>query len=649
MNGLDFFLRVLKPWARDPGFYQTVFAEMSDVPAHEGPSAEPNIDLCKYSWPLTHGRRRQADRAARRGPGAARRREGQPRRQPGARSVGLWRSRFQRAGRSAGSARGRHAEPERPWRTTHRSLGRRIAALKRGGRQARVPRPSEFAAWIKSEAPRRTGPSGVGKDNYNWYLKNVLLSPLRFRSAAGRCCSASSTARWPRCGWRKCATAPRRRSPKSAIPPPIASMAEARNERLYRLLVDAGFIADKPYYRSALFGQLGDYTPPAERNFFTHVTALDPLPLSSHQFHWIELARLRARAAPQPDPRHAAACSTSTPTARKGFATAMEEVLMQAGLYDDEPHGRELVWAMLANRAARGLASLRVQANEIGLDEAGKFHAAWTPRGWSDASSRLVGFEQLLYLRQPGYGPSYIVGKAAARPSARRSPRIAPKSNGRPFSLARDLRRDLGLGHRPAGDHRGRVARPTQARQLGALPALIDRRWPGSSSSSAAASRPTRSLELVRLLKKAGHQVTPGADQGRRAFRHRDEPRHAGRKRRFTPRLWDLKDEVEIGHIQLAASADFILVCPATADLLAKMAAGICRRPRDDPAARHRQAGGGRPGDERPHVATRRDAAQRRAAEGRWRASHRARRRRHGVRRIRPRPPARTAATSWTS
>jgi hypothetical protein len=70
------------------------------------------------------------------------------------------------------------------------------------------------------------------------------------------------------------------------------------------------------------------------------------------------------------------------------------------------------VWVMLANRAARGLASLRVQANEIGLAEAGRSHAEWTPRGWSDASSRLVGFEQLLYLRQPGYGPSYIVGKA---------------------------------------------------------------------------------------------------------------------------------------------------------------------------------------------------------------------------------------------
>ena len=84
---------------------------------------------------------------------------------------------------------------------------------------------------------------------------------------------------------------------------------------------------------------------------------------------------------------------------------------MQAGLYDDRPRARELVWVMLANRAARGLASLRVQANEIGLDEAGRFHAAWTPRGWSDPNSRLVGFEQLLYLRQPGYGPSYIIGK----------------------------------------------------------------------------------------------------------------------------------------------------------------------------------------------------------------------------------------------
>src|SRR6476660_6331202 len=53
MNGLDFFLRILKPWQRDPSFYATVFPEMSDVPAHEGPSAEPNIDLFAYKFPLS--------------------------------------------------------------------------------------------------------------------------------------------------------------------------------------------------------------------------------------------------------------------------------------------------------------------------------------------------------------------------------------------------------------------------------------------------------------------------------------------------------------------------------------------------------------------------------------------------------------------
>ena len=39
--------------------------------------------------------------------------------------------------------------------------------------------------------------------------------------------------------------------------------------------------------------------------------------------------------------------------------------------------------------------------------------------------------------------------------------------------------------------------------------------------------------------------------------------------------LWDLKDEVEMGHIQLSREADLVVIAPATADLMAKMAAGI--------------------------------------------------------------------------
>src|SRR5262249_23789081 len=53
MNGLDFFLRILQPWHRDPTFSATGCPEMSAVPAHEGPSAEPNIDLFAYKFPLS--------------------------------------------------------------------------------------------------------------------------------------------------------------------------------------------------------------------------------------------------------------------------------------------------------------------------------------------------------------------------------------------------------------------------------------------------------------------------------------------------------------------------------------------------------------------------------------------------------------------
>jgi hypothetical protein len=67
---------------------------------------------------------------------------------------------------------------------------------------------------------------------------------------------------------------------------------------------------------------------------------------------------------------------------------------------------------MLAQRAARGLGSLYAQANIYTLQQARDFHVAWTPRGWMRADLDLLGFEQLLYLRQPGYGTCYVTGKA---------------------------------------------------------------------------------------------------------------------------------------------------------------------------------------------------------------------------------------------
>ena len=95
----------------------------------------------------------------------------------------------------------------------------------------------------------------------------------------------------------------------------------------------------------------------------------------------------------------------------EGMATNMEEMMLHAGLYDDNPRAREIVWIMLAQRAARGIASLRAQANEYDMQQAKAFQVEWTPRGWMHPDLDLLGFEQQLYLRQPGYGTSYITGK----------------------------------------------------------------------------------------------------------------------------------------------------------------------------------------------------------------------------------------------
>jgi uncharacterized protein (DUF885 family) len=434
MNGFDFFHRVLRPWARDPGFYQTIFAEMSDVPAHEGSSAEPNIDLWTFTYPLSQADDAKLTELLNAVPAML---ADAKVNLAGSKAHDLWAYGSRAFNEQADAL----AQLEAGTLIMNDLGGKRPAtlegaspALRKAVHDARVA-TEQFSAWIKDEAPKRVGPSGVGKANYNWYLKNVLLSPYDFDAQKVLLQRELD---------RSLASLRLEEARNRALPPiaeytdPMAyrAMAEQRQAKLYKLLTDAGFIVDRPYYRDALNAQIGNYTPPAERNFFTHVTALDPLPLSSHQTHWIELARLRHE--PHPSPiRQTPPLFNIFEDRSEGWATAMEEVVMQAGLYDDIPHGRELVWIMLANRAARGLASLRVQANEIGLDEAGKFHADWTPRGWSDASSRLVGFEQLLYLRQPGYGPSYIVGKleldhllaeASHRAEARKRPFVASQA-----------------------------------------------------------------------------------------------------------------------------------------------------------------------------------------------------------------------------
>jgi hypothetical protein len=160
----------------------------------------------------------------------------------------------------------------------------------------------------------------------------------------------------------------------------------------------------------ALRAKIGDYVPLESRNFFAIATHYEPLTLYTHFYHWWDLARMRDE--PHPSPvRREALLYNIWDSRSEGMATAMEELMLRAGLFDDQPRAREIVWIMLAQRAARGLASLYAHANLFDLQQAKAFQVKWTPRGWMRPDLDLLGFEQQLYLRQPGYGSSYVTGK----------------------------------------------------------------------------------------------------------------------------------------------------------------------------------------------------------------------------------------------
>jgi hypothetical protein len=408
MNGLDFDLRVLKPWARDPTFYASVWGEQSDVPEHEGPSIDPIVDLENYHYPLSKADQKKLTCLLGAVPTVLQQAKNNLR-DSNAHDLWAYGPRAFRgqsktlADLEAGTSSMRTLEG--PVNGNLKGADRKLIAAVKAAREA----TDSFRAWLEATADSKTGPSGVGKENYDWYMKNVHLVPYTWeqqvtllrreleRSRASLALEEFHNRNLP---------------PLDRFTDPEAyqAMAQERMQKLTDFLIDGGLVEDKPYYRDAMKQQVGKLPPADVHNFFAESAARDPLPLDSHSYHWIELARRKHEP-------HASFIRSSTPlfdifdSRSEGLATAMEEVLMHAGLYDDSPRGREIVWILLANRAARGLASLYVQSNDMTLKQAGEFHGHWTPRKWSDPESDLVAFEQLLYLRQPGYGSSYITGK----------------------------------------------------------------------------------------------------------------------------------------------------------------------------------------------------------------------------------------------
>ena len=392
MNGLDFDHRVLRPWSRNPRFYAVYYTSPSDVPALEGPWRYGTLCLWKYEFPLQGEQYEDFEMHLKAIPRVLE----QAKKNLTEEAKDLWYLGIRR----------KKAESEylanmaERLKEDHPGLVPEIFRAKEA--------VDEFRAWLEEKYEGMTAPSGIGIENYNWYMKNVHLCPYTWED---------QLVIMERELERSIACLKLEESRNRHLPP----LQPPENREEYQKRFDEAVehfmrfmrenVMTLPEYMDGTLKRTVGFIPAGGlRDFFTQVDYHDPLPLRCHGTHWFDLARMAHE--PHPSPiRRVPLLYNIWDSRAEGLATGMEEMAMHAGLLDERPRVRELIWIMLACRCARGMGDLKMHSNEFTLKEAVDFGVERTPRGWMLKEGNTIWTDEDLYLQQPGYGTSYVVGK----------------------------------------------------------------------------------------------------------------------------------------------------------------------------------------------------------------------------------------------
>ena len=394
MNGFEFNFRVLKPWERDPAYYKSVWMNRSDVPAHEGPTHHSVIEIWQYNFPLSVTESARLDNQLKVIPIL----NEQAKINLTGNAKDLWIAGIRDIDRQVKDL---ILILNYPDVKNNQALDIRINEA--------IESTENFLDWLKTESLKKDGPSGIGKENYTWYQQNVHLVPLSWDDEV-MILKRELARAWASL---KLEEHKNRNLPNlvpASNPEEYDLIANQASKEFLNFLDKEEIIDVKDFYREALNEHLGEYIPEDKRNFFWITAHLDPKPLYSHFFHWFELAEMDLNPSNNII-RKEPLLYNIFDSRNEGVATGVEEMFMQTGLYENTPRSKEIVYILIAQRAARGLGSLYAHANLMSMEEAGKIHSEYTPRGWMKTEKELLIFEQHLYLRQPGYGTSYITGK----------------------------------------------------------------------------------------------------------------------------------------------------------------------------------------------------------------------------------------------
>ena len=390
MNGLDFDHRVLHPWKRDPAFYAVITTSEPDVPAREAPEIFNVLYLPEYTFPLGAEQEEEVQNKLQAIPGILR----QAKTNLTAKGKDLWFFGIRQKEReiSALAALSERLAKNSPGLIPSIDLAREAA--------------EEFKAWLEDEhASMQQTQDGIGVDNFNWYMKHVHLVPFNWQEQVD-ICRRELERSW---------TALKMEELRNRDLPPLKP-AQSVGELSIRLksAVDEfmKFLRDRDIFTvpdyMALNTEVNSYTPPEHQSFFTRVEYHHYLALRPHLIHWLEKQREKFNDHPI---RGIPLLFNIWDSRAEGLATGFEETMLQPGLLDTAPRAKELTWILLAFRAARALGDLMVHSGDWTIKEAVDFAVKNTPRGWVKPEGRTIWGDIGLYLRQPGYGTSYVYGK----------------------------------------------------------------------------------------------------------------------------------------------------------------------------------------------------------------------------------------------
>jgi hypothetical protein len=286
-----------------------------------------------------------------------------------------------------------------------------------------------YRNWLEKNVSSYPAKSAVGRENYLFFLRQVALNPY----------TPEQLLAMSRQEWSRAVAFEQYEHQRDMGKPelPLATSFEDQREKtqeaeasIRRFLNEKGILTVPPNiphyvvkpipkYLSYLegFGELDDFTslsrlneeglrwtpkPSPQLGYFALATAKDPRPLIIHEGvpgHYFQMS-LSWR---NPDPVRRAYYDSG---ANEGIGFYAEEMMLQAGLFDDSPRSREIIYNFMRLRALRVEVDVKLALGQFTIEEGAEYLAKSVPMDAETAHE-----EARLFASTPGQAITYQIGK----------------------------------------------------------------------------------------------------------------------------------------------------------------------------------------------------------------------------------------------